>query len=143
MRYLVKAKLKPGREKALLQAIEDGTLGAGSVAVGEHLRNMARARRCHDGTNRWVEVCYCPIPLEEERPYWEESFELVEVEDAHSRQDCRDDNGTEPWACGNCDCTAKLEAKMEGWGEPFLTWLRKTQAQAADTGESETGTAHP
>ena len=31
MRYLVTARVKPGREADLLRAIEDGTLGAGSV----------------------------------------------------------------------------------------------------------------
>jgi hypothetical protein len=44
MRYLVTARVKPGREAALLQAIEDGTLGAGSVAGSEYLRNMTDAR---------------------------------------------------------------------------------------------------
>ena len=32
MRYLVKAKVKPGQEKPLLAAIESGSLGRGSVA---------------------------------------------------------------------------------------------------------------
>ena len=48
----------------------------------------------------WVEVCYCPTPLQEERPYWEEYFELVKVQDAHDRHKCRDQNGSEPCACG-------------------------------------------
>jgi hypothetical protein len=65
MRYLVKARVKPGREAELLKAIEDGTLGTGSVAGGEYLRNMQAARLCRDGTARWVEVCYCPEPLQE------------------------------------------------------------------------------
>ena len=38
MRYLVTARVKPGREADLLRAIEDGTLGAGSVAGDEYLR---------------------------------------------------------------------------------------------------------
>jgi len=71
MRYLVRAKLKPGGKQKLLQAIENETLGQGSVAEGEYLRNMKDARLSADGTARWVEVCYCPMPLEEERPYWE------------------------------------------------------------------------
>jgi hypothetical protein len=126
MRYLVRAKLKPKREQQLLQAIEAGTLGEGSVAGDEYLRNMDEARQCDDGSCRWVEVCYCATPLEEERPYWEEFFELVRVQDAHARQNCRDENGTEPWACGNCDCTARLEERMKTWGEPFLPWLRES-----------------
>jgi hypothetical protein len=67
MRYLVRARVKPGCEWSLLRAIEDGTLGQGSVAEGEYLRNMQQARLCHDETAHWVEVCYCPTPLQEER----------------------------------------------------------------------------
>ena len=74
MRYLVRAKVKPGQEADLLQAIEEGTLGKGSIAGDEYLRDMAQARLSEDGSVRWVEVCYCRIPLEEERPYWEEYF---------------------------------------------------------------------
>jgi hypothetical protein len=124
MRYLVTARVKPGREAALLRAIEDGTLGAGSVAGGEYLRNMTEARLVWDGALRWVEVCFCATPLEEERPYWEEYFELVKVKDAHARSRCRDENGTEPWACCDCDCTDRLEAWLAGRGRPFLDVLR-------------------
>ena len=74
MRYLVRARVLPSGERSLLQAIEDGTLGNGSVAGSEYLRNMHEARLCQDGTARWVEVCYCPTPLQEERPYWEQYF---------------------------------------------------------------------
>jgi len=131
MRYLVRARVKPGREAALLRAIDAGTLGAGSVAGGEYLRNMAAARLCDDGTVRWVEVCFCATPLDEERPYWEEYFELQRVQDAHSRGRCRDETGEEPWACGGCDCTEKLEARMRSWGRPFLEVLREAVSQAA------------
>ena len=124
MRYLVRARVKPGREAALLAAVEAGTLGLGSVAGDEYLRNMAEARLCDDGTARWVEVCFCAEPLAEERPYWEAYFELVRVQDAHPRKKCRDENGAEPWACGSCDCTERLERRMAGWGRPFLEVLR-------------------
>src|SRR5271163_385981 len=126
MRYLVRARVKPGGERSLLQAIERGTLGKGSVAGGEYLRNMQDARLCPDGTARWVEVCYCPTPLQEERPYWEEYFELVKVQDAHDRRRCRDQNGSEPWACENCDCTERLEQKLATLGDSFLKKLRGT-----------------
>lgn len=125
MRYLVTARVKPGQEEALLRAIDDGRLGRGSVAGGEYLRNMAQARRVEDGRVRWVEVCFCWEPLDEERPYWEEYFELVKVQDAHSRRRCRDLEGSEPWACSDCDCTERLEERMEGWGRPFLEVLRE------------------
>jgi hypothetical protein len=124
MRYLVTARVKPGKEKALLRAIDDGTLGAGSVAGDEYLGNMEQARLCQDGTTRWVEICFCDLPLQEERPYWEEYFDFVRIQDAHGRHRCRDLNGTEPWACCDCDCTERLEAKMAGWGEGFLDVLR-------------------
>lgn len=124
MRYLVKARVKPGCSKPLLEAIENGTLGAGSVAEGEYLRNMNEGRLCPDQTVRWVEVCYCPTPLLEERPYWEEYFELVKVQDAHDRRRCRDQNGSEPWACGNCDCTARLEKRLRDIGVQLLESLK-------------------
>ena len=125
MRYLVTARVKPGREADLLRAIDEGTLGQGSVAGDEYLRNMGDARIRQDGAVRWVEVCFCPTPLLEEQPYWEEYFELVKVKDAHARSRCRDENGTEPWACCACDCTQRLETKLAGEGRPFLEVLRE------------------
>jgi len=116
--------VKPGREQSLLRAIEEGTLGRGSVAEGEYLRNMREARLCTDETARWVEVCYCPTHLQEEREYWEQYFELTRVQDAHDRRNCRDQNGSEAWACGDCDCTERLERKLEASGRPFLKSLR-------------------
>lgn len=125
MRYLVTARVKPGREAALLRAIENRSLGRGSVAGGEYLRNMESARIRDDGKIRWVEVCFCDTPLAEERPYWEEYFELVRVQDAHHRDRCRDLNGSEPWACDDCDCSVKLEAHLQTQGTPFLDLLRQ------------------
>lgn len=124
MRYLVTARVKPGREAELLGAIEMGTLGAGSVAEGEYQRNMQEARLIQDDRIKWVEVCFCEIPLAEERPYWEEYFQLVRVHDAHSRLRCRDQNGTEPWACCECNCTERLERRLGQQGESFLEALR-------------------
>ncbi len=125
MRYLVTARLKPGRAARLRQAIEERTLGRGSVAEGEYLRNMGEARELADGRVKWVEVCFCPTPLEEERPYWQEYFDLIRVQDAHSRRRCRDVDGSEPWACCDCDCTARLEERMAAWGRPFLEALAR------------------
>ena len=33
MRYLVKARVKPGKQQSLLRAIRDGSLGRGSIAI--------------------------------------------------------------------------------------------------------------
>ena len=125
MRYLVTARVKAGKEKDLLRAIEHQTLGRGSVAGDEYLRNMTDARIRSDGAIRWVECCFCDVPLDEERPYWEEYFELVKVQDAHHRSKCRDENGDEPWACGECDCTVKLERHLASQGESFIDVLRE------------------
>jgi hypothetical protein len=89
MRYLVTARVKPGCEEALNRAIDEGSLGRGSVAGDEYLRNMDTARA------------------------------LDKVQDAHARSRCRDLNGTEPWACSDCDCTARLEAHLERKGRKF------------------------
>jgi hypothetical protein len=124
MRYLVTAKVKPGKEVELLRAIEIGTLGAGSVAGDEYLHDMTHARLRSDGSIRWVEVCFCETPLQEERPYWEEFFQLVRIQDAHNRNRCRDLNGSEPWACCECDCTERLEKWMSTRDRPFVEVLR-------------------
>jgi hypothetical protein len=68
------------------------------VAGDEYLDDMAKARIGADGTCTWVEVCFCATPLQEERPYWEKYFDLIHIKDAHARKNCRDANGTEPWA---------------------------------------------
>src|SRR4030081_3939204 len=112
MRYLVKARLKNGRNSALLKAIDQETLGGGSIAGDEYLHNMNQARLEDNETVTWVECCFCDPPLDEERPYWEDYFDLVSVKDAHSRRNCRHENGSEPWACCDCDCTKILEEKL-------------------------------
>jgi hypothetical protein len=119
MRYLVTARVKPDRGAALERAIEDGTLGEGSIAGDEYFRNMAEARQLDDGRVQWVEVCYCATPLAEEREYWDAFFDLEKVQAAHARSRCKDLNGTEPWACGDCDCSARLQARLATRGRPF------------------------
>ena len=124
MRYLVTARLKESRAGALTKAIDEGSLGRGSIAGGEYLRNMDEARAADDGRVRWVEVCYCSTPLAEAREYWEAYFDLEKVQDAHARSRCRDLSGEEPWACGDCDCSARLEARLASRGTPFLDKLK-------------------
>jgi hypothetical protein len=68
---------------------------------------------------QWVEVCYCATPLAEEREYWAPYFHLEKIQDAHARSRCRDLNGSEPWACGDCDCTARLEQHLGRKGQRF------------------------
>ena len=127
MRYVVKAKVKSGKEAALLHAIDEGTLGRGSIAGDEYLHNMVEARLNESGVATWIECCFCDPPLQEERPYWDQYFELLSVKDAHSRRDCRHENGTEPWACCDCDCTKRLEERLATQGRLFLETLRSSK----------------
>ena len=124
MRYLVKARVKKGHESDLLKAIDTGELGRGSIAGDEYQYDMEQARVDDAGVAQWVETCFCAVPLDEERPYWEKYFELLSVKDAHARKNCRHENRTEPWACCNCDCTAKLEEKLRARGKRFLNELK-------------------
>src|SRR5437016_13743562 len=91
--------------------------------------NMNEARLNDDGVATWVETCFCDQLLAEERPYWEEYFELLSVKDAHSRRNCRHENGTEPWACCDCDCTKKLEETLATQGNSFLQRFRTTRGE--------------
>src|SRR4030095_12454772 len=106
---------------ALKRAIDLETLGRGSIAGDEYLHDMSRARAQADGRVQWVETCFCPTPLAEERPYWEEYFVLEKVQDAHARSRCRDLTGAEPWACCECDCSARLEARLASEGRSFTS----------------------
>jgi len=122
MRYLVKARVKSGRADALADAISNGSLGRGSIAGDEYLHDMRTAGVNEKGEALWVETCFCDPPLAEERPYWEKYFPLLSVKDAHSRRNCRHENGSELWAC--CDCARRVEEKLAGSGESFLAKLR-------------------
>jgi hypothetical protein len=133
VRYLVKAKIKSGKSKPLLTSIDNSALGRGSIAGDEYIYNMSEARVSSEGVATWVETCFCDPPLAEERPYWEEYFDLLSVKDAHSRRNCRHENGTEPWACCDCDCTNKLEERLRGQGESFLERLRQESSSSASS----------
>jgi hypothetical protein len=125
MRYLVKARVKLGREADLLRAISSGDLGRGSIAGDEYNHNMKQARWSEDGNAHWVETCFCATPLAEERPYWEDYFNILQIKNAHNPSNCRDVNGTEPWACCDCTCTARLQERIGKTGQPFLVKLRE------------------
>ncbi len=123
MRYLVKAKLKEGKLQQLKEAIDNNTLGKGSVAGGEYIRDMKHARLLKDKTATWIEVCFCDPPLAEERPYWEEYFHLLKITDATNRKNCKHETGAKPWSCVNCKCTAHQEKEMKNFGVPFYESL--------------------
>jgi hypothetical protein len=124
MRYLVKARVKAGRAGALVKAIADRTLGRGSIAGDEYLYDMQMARVYAKGEAHWVETCFCDPPLEEERPYWEKYFDLLSVKDAHSRRNCRHENGTEP---GRAPIAIVRNGSKKGWPKPANRFCRKTE----------------
>ncbi len=129
MRYLVRGKVIPGKSAALLEAIETGALGRGSIAHESFLKCMKEARLTEGGEVRWLEVCYCReafgpgYELCEELPYWEAYFERIDVRFARNPEACEGYP-----VCGDCDCTEKLEAKLEKLGAPFLECLKQQSA---------------
>jgi len=109
---------------ALLQAIEHRTLGKSSVARGQYLRNMQEARLYLHGRARWVEVCYCPTPLQFSTVQfsYKKSGHTGNNTSSWSKFRMRMTAGvsrSEPWSCENCDCTECLERKL-ALGDPFL-----------------------
>ncbi|WP_317930435.1 hypothetical protein [Halioxenophilus sp. WMMB6] len=120
MKYLVKAKLKASLKNDLMREINADTLGSGSVAFGEYIKNMQQARVLEDGTLCWLEICFCSTPLAEELPYWQRYFEEITIENAHNPNNCQDYNGNAKRACFECSCTDQLEQTMLRWGEPFI-----------------------
>ena len=115
----------------LAKAIADRSLGSGSIAGDEYLYDMQMARVDAKGEAHWVETCFCDPPLEEERPYWEKYFDLLSVKNAHSRRNCRHENGTEPWACCDCDCTKRLEERLTQTGKSFLQKLQSLEPRSS------------
>lgn len=53
MKYLIKAKVKESSRPELLRVIADVTLGAGSVAFGEYVKNMQQARVLEEKKLSW------------------------------------------------------------------------------------------
>ena len=110
MRYLLGAKVKPGRQADLLRALEEGRFGKG-FPYGELGEVLCAGRVDGTGTIRWVEVCYCReyygVAMHEELPYLEEYLTEIEVADARSPRSCKGYP-----ECNDCDCTRKL--RFEG-----------------------------
>ena len=48
---------------------------------------------------------------------------------------CRDENGSEPWACGDCDCTARVEEKLKNTGKPFRELLHNSSDELTSQGK--------
>ena len=96
MRYLVTAHVKPGRRDALRRAIDDGSLGAGSVAGDEYLHDMDHAREYRaDASSGWR---FLRDTDSRKRALLEHSSSSKASRTPNARTTCRDENGAEPWA---------------------------------------------
>jgi hypothetical protein len=128
MRYLLGARVKPGRQADLLRALEAGTFGEG-FPCGDLGEMLCQGRVDATGPIRWVEVCYCReyygVAMHGELPYLEEYLTDIEVADARSPTHCEGYP-----ACNDCDCTRKVRFE----GEPLLDHLRRATAQQEHVG---------
>jgi hypothetical protein len=126
MRYLVRAFVIKRKDRALLEAVESGSLGKGSIAYPTYIKCMKNARLLDNGQVRWIEPCYCREAfgpggeLLEELPYWREYFEDIDIRYTTTLEKCEGYP-----SCGSCECTEKLETKLEGMGHHFSTALKK------------------
>ena len=77
MRYFVRARVKPGKGRGLVRAINDRTLRKGFISGDDYLNDIEQARVDDHGAAVWVETCFRDPPLAEERPYWKEYFQLL------------------------------------------------------------------
>lgn len=132
MRYLVRAYVIKGKEIPLLNAIDSGSLGRGSIAYPTYITCMKNARLLDDGQVRWIEPCYCREAfgpggeLKEELPYWLEYFESFDIRYTTTLEKCEGFP-----SCGSCDCTEKLKAKLNRMGRNFYTELKNSVVTAA------------
>ena len=123
MRYILGARVRPGRRADLLRALEDGTFGRG-FPYGDLGEVLGTGRVDDTGTIRWVEVCYCReyygVAMEEEIPYLEDYLTDIEVADALNPRHCKGYP-----ECNDCACTRKFRFE----GEPLMDHLRSVVAE--------------
>jgi hypothetical protein len=133
MRYLVSARVRPGRRAELLAALEEGRLSEG-FPYGDLGEVLAEGRVDRAGTIRWVEVCYCReylgAALAMELPYLETFLTDIEIADARSPRHCKGYP-----ECGDCDCTRKVTFA----GEPVLDHLRRPESGPTDSPRPASG----
>ena len=125
MRYLLSARLRPGKGTDLLRALADGSFSRG-FPYGDLGRVLEEAVVDSAGTLRWIEVCYCReyygVAMEEELPFFEPYFTDMVVADARNPQGC-----TGYPDCGDCTCTRGTRFE----GRRFLEWVRELVSSGA------------
>jgi hypothetical protein len=133
MRYLLTARVRPEKERELLDAIEQRRFGEG-FPYGDLGETLCRGRVDESGTIRWVEVCYCReflgVAMDEEIGYFEAYLTDITIADARSPALCEGYP-----ACNECDCTNKVRIP----GKPFLAYLRRIAADSETSRSSDPG----
>jgi hypothetical protein len=132
MRYLLSARVKPGKETGLLRALQDGSFSRG-FPYGDLGEVLCEGRVDASGAIRWLEVCYCReyygVAMEEELPYLETFLTDITITDARNPKSCKGYP-----VCNDCDCTRKIRFA----GEPLLDHLSKPSESVATTQEKAT-----
>ncbi len=133
MRYLLSARVRPEKQRELLEAIEQSRFGEG-FPYGDLGETLCEGRVDESGTIRWVEVCYCReflgVAMDEEIGYFEEYLTDITIADARSPAACEGYP-----VCNHCDCTNKVRFP----GEPMLAYLRRIAAEPDPSRASDPG----
>ena len=116
----------PGQQPVAMLAVQRQNIQAAGDVVHRHVYLGAvdlGERRVGDDVGRRA-VAHQRALVQQQQAVAVQGGDIEVVQDAHDRGRCKDENGTEPWACGDCDCTERLERKLESTGEAFLPTLR-------------------
>jgi hypothetical protein len=119
MRYLMKARVIPGKAAALKQALDDRTFGSGFPFgdLGEAIRECTVDGH---GTLRWIETCYCReysnVAMVMEIEYFEPYLHAIEIGDARDPRFC---DGYPH--CNDCRCTDGIRLP----GTPFSEYIQQ------------------
>ena len=95
------------------------------VAKGQVLARLDPEEQQAELVSAEANVASAEAMVRQSAAAFERQKELLSVKDAHNRKNCRDLNGSEPWACSDCDCTRRLEQRLKERGKPFLGWLQR------------------
>jgi len=121
MRYLVTARVKPGREAALLAAIDGGRLGA-ARSPRANICGTWRKPASATTLGPLVEVCYCDVPLAEERRIGKNSSSWCACKTRTPGALARIRTASEPWLGDSMQRT--LETAAQGAARTISEVLR-------------------
>ena len=76
VRYFVRARVKPGKGRGLVRAINDRTLRKGFISGDDYLNDIEQVGVNDHGVAVWVETCFRDPPLPK-NDRWKEYFQLL------------------------------------------------------------------